>query len=493
MQCGLRAGRLAIQNSGHRTTFDPREKRWCVGRTRGEFCAGTISKSSFPSKPSGYRIVCNRSPKMQLQMKLPPLALSVDFHKKVSMFQQQLAFAAHALAASNLAACEIVCRDIISVAPKNSTALNFLGVIAAKVGANDHSAAYFEAALSAEPNNEGIRRNLSVLKNAPRHQGNENPPNRYMVIKSWGYGFWSDVSQVLGSLLLAEITDRIPVTHWGKNSLFSDGSNRDAFELYFESVSNVALQDVARIDGATFFPPKWNKANLADEDIAKWHGSGSRAAALYFLNRPETIAIIDFYIGVIDVAPWIPAAHPMHEKPLDEVYRYLVRKYLCPHMATHSACETFYRAHLEGTPFVAIHMRGSDKIIEDQNLHDTNRAFLTALESVNPIWRIFFLTDDEQLHTRIKTIYGDRIITTNCQRTNTSTGVHYLPSVNRVQAGLEVMTDVYLALRANQFIGNGRSAVSAMIAIMKEWKRDDCTVIGRSALLERNLFIHTRQ
>jgi len=138
-------------------------------------------------------------------------------------------------------------------------------------------------------------------------------------------------------------------------------------------------------------------------------------------------------------------------------------------------------------------MRGSDKIIEDQNLHDTNRAFLTALESVNPIWRIFFLTDDEQLHTRIKTIYGDRIITTNCQRTNTSTGVHYLPSVNRVQAGLEVMTDVYLALRANQFIGNGRSAVSAMIAIMKEWKRDDCTVIGRSALLERNLFIHTRQ
>jgi hypothetical protein len=411
----------------------------------------------------------------------------------LGMFERQLTFAAHALAAGNLAACEIVCRDILDVAPKNSTALNLLGVVAAKVGAIDHSVAYFEAALSAEPNNETVRKNLDGLKNAPRHQRNGYSPNRYLVIKSWGYGFWSDISQVLGSLLLAEITDRIPVTHWGKNSLFSNGSNRDAFELYFEPVSNVALQDLARIDGATFFPPKWNKANSADEDIAKWHGSGSRAAALYFLNRPETIAINDFYIGVIDVAPWIPTDHPMHGKPLDEVYRYLVSKYLRPRMATHSTYDTFFRAHLEGAPFVAVHMRGSDKILEDENLHATNQAFLSGLASVNPTWRIFLLTDDEQLRTRIKTIYGDRIVTTDCQRTNTSTGVHYLPSVNREQAGLEVMTDVYLALRANQFIGNGRSNVSAMIAIMKEWKPGDCTLIGRSQLLERNLFIHTRQ
>jgi hypothetical protein len=138
-------------------------------------------------------------------------------------------------------------------------------------------------------------------------------------------------------------------------------------------------------------------------------------------------------------------------------------------------------------------MRGSDKILEDQNLHATNQAFLPVLASINSTWRIFLLTDDEQLRARIISIYGDRIITTSCQRTSTSTGVHYLSSVKRAQAGLEVMTDTYLALRANKFMGNGRSNVSAMIDVMKEWKPGDCTLIGRSQLMERNLHIHIRQ
>jgi protein O-GlcNAc transferase len=134
------------------------------------------------------------------------------------MFEQQLTFVARGLAAGNLAASEIVCRDILDMDPYNSAALNLLGVVAARVGALDQSAAYFEAALRAEPNNEEVRKNLNLLKNAFRPHGKKNPADQYLVIKSWGFGFWSDVSQVLGSLLLAEITGRIPVTHWQEQS-----------------------------------------------------------------------------------------------------------------------------------------------------------------------------------------------------------------------------------------------------------------------------------
>jgi protein O-GlcNAc transferase len=265
------------------------------------------------------------------------------------MSEEQLKFAAGALASGNLAAGEIVCRNILDADHRNAAALNLLGVIAAQVGAIDHSAKYFKAALSAEPGNKTIRANLKLLKNVPAARGAEKPGRRYLLIKSWGYGFWSDVSQVLGSLLLTEITGRIPVTHWGTNSLFGDGSSGDAFKLYFEPVSNVSLSDLARIDSATFFPQKWNSTNLALEDVAKWHGNGSRAAALYFLNRPETIAVNDFYIGVVDVAPWVRAAdHAIHGKPLDEIYRYLIKKYLLPGKATHSACDAFFRTHLDG-------------------------------------------------------------------------------------------------------------------------------------------------
>jgi protein O-GlcNAc transferase len=48
-----------------------------------------------------------------------------------------------------------------------------------------------------------------------------------------------------------------------------------------------------------------------EADVAKWCGTYSRAAAIYFLNRPEVVEVSDFYIGVVDVAPWIPADHPM--------------------------------------------------------------------------------------------------------------------------------------------------------------------------------------
>jgi protein O-GlcNAc transferase len=83
-------------------------------------------------------------------------------------------------------------------------------------------------------------------------------------------------------------------------------------------------------------------------------------------------------------------------------------------------------------------------------------------------------------------------VATHCRRTNTATGVHYLKSSNRVQLGLEVMTDVLLALRADRFLGNGMSNVSAMVAVMKDWSAGDCTLIGHSQLMKRNLFIHVK-
>ena len=100
------------------------------------------------------------------------------------------------------------------------------------------------------------------------------PAQRYLVIKSWGCGFCSDVTQVLGGLLLAEATGRIPVVHRGRNSLFGDGSAANAFHHYFEPVSNITLDDIARLRDAAFFPPKWSPQNLTAEDVSKWQGIG---------------------------------------------------------------------------------------------------------------------------------------------------------------------------------------------------------------------------
>jgi hypothetical protein len=36
---------------------------------------------------------------------------------------------------------------------------------------------------------------------------------RYLLIKAWGFGFWADLDHVLGALLLADLTRRVPVVY----------------------------------------------------------------------------------------------------------------------------------------------------------------------------------------------------------------------------------------------------------------------------------------
>lgn len=397
-------------------------------------------------------------------------------------------YANQALAAGQFAGAEIACREMLELEPRNAAALHLLGYIAAQLRDRDAAIAYFQAALDIEPGNARIRENLEAARVLP--QPGAPPGQRYLLIKSWGFGFWADVVQVLGSLLLAEITGRIPTIHWGAESRFADTSGQDAFTRYFEPVSDVTLRQLIQMPNASFVPPRWTATNLGQSGISKWEGKGSRAGLVYFLNRPETIAVSDFHIGVINLMPWIPAYHPMHGKTLEEIYRTLIAKYLRQRPEIVAACNAFFQAHLADGPFVAVHMRGSDKAIEDSELEETNQALIAELEAIDPSWRIFVMTEDAHCLARMKKAYGERIVATPCQRTDTEEGVHYLPTVDPVLAGREVMIDTYLALRANRFIGNARSNVSAMIAVMKDWAPGACITLGRSMLTERNLHIY---
>ena len=154
--------------------------------------------------------------------------------------------------------------------------------------------------------------------------------------------------------------------------------------------------------------------------------------------------------------------------------------------------EAFFDRHLRGTPYASVHLRGGDKGVEDHALEADNNACLAALETVDPAWRILVLTDDEHWLARARAAYGDRVIATDCRRTSTRTGIHLDVSADGARLGLEIMTDTYLALRGNKFIGNGRSNVAAMIACLKDWPPEDCVLVRPSVLTELNWTIHIR-
>ena len=72
----------------------------------------------------------------------------------------------------------------------------------------------------------------------------------------------------MGQLLAAELTGRIPVVYWGSNSLYSESSKGNAFELYFEPISNYTRKELDQ-HGFTYYPPIWNGKNLTVEDLDK--------------------------------------------------------------------------------------------------------------------------------------------------------------------------------------------------------------------------------
>ena len=75
----------------------------------------------------------------------------------------------------------------------------------------------------------------------------------------------------------------------------------------------------------------------------------------------------------------------------------------------------------------------------------------------------------------------------NLGEDHTAAHIHYSKSADRVALGREIMHDTYLAARADRFIGNGQSNVSAMIALLTDWPPDNCVLLAPPVLYERNL------
>jgi protein O-GlcNAc transferase len=397
------------------------------------------------------------------------------------------------LGEGNLPQAEIYCRMVLQQDPTDAIALYFLGWIAESLKLPEYALSYYSESCKAVPEWDLPRQRLAFVKD----QASSTKllkAERYLLIKAWGFGFWADVYHVLGQLLLAEITHRVPVVHWGTNSLFGDWSDRNAFELYFEPVSSVSVSD---LENRTydFFPPKWNHANLRNEDLNKWQGPYSRMAGLYFLNRPEKVAVSDFYTGVLDLEPWIPVDNSLYGLGVDALSRHLIGKYMRPRSEILRRIEGFYTQKLASSSFISVHVRGSDKVKEMSRLEEVNRAYFEVVDRFLLKRRdptIFLLTDDKRSLAAFVGRYGNHVITAECQRTEQPMGLHYQVSTDKCRLGVEVMVDTHLAARAQAFIGNGFSNVSTMVGHLKEWDKNDIHLFEANVHHTYNTMLHDR-
>jgi hypothetical protein len=155
--------------------------------------------------------------------------------------------------------------------------------------------------------------------------------------------------------------------------------------------------------------------------------------------------------------------------------------------------DSFYEQHLTSPDFIAVHARGSDKTLEMNDLDEVNRQYKEIIDrclSVYNCHRIFLMTDDSRVLDHFVKLYGNKIITTDCQRTNSAQGIHLQQVLDRRRLGTEVMVDAYLAATAKAFVGNGFSSPSLIVRYLKDWSDGGVHLIGQNIYHTFNTVLH---
>jgi len=408
-------------------------------------------------------------------------------------FQAYTADALQAWHQGNLPLTDVLCDIMVRMGCADPVVVGLQGLVALNVGEYKRAVDLLTTATKgmADPQ---LREGLNAARKGLREQAmvRADGRKRYLVIKAWGYGFCSDLDHVLGCLLLAELTGRVPVIEWGRSSLFRDESDEDAWVRFFEPVSAVRASELMG-KKLTYFPPKWNDGNLLEAEVNKFGGAWARMGACLYLNRREDVAVSDVHMSVTQVLSWARAGTAWAAMSPPAAYRAIVKKYLRPSAEVARRVEAFAQEHFTATPMIGVHARGGDKPVEDPILSERNKTtpeLVDALLAKHPGAKVFLLTDDVKLREQYAARYGAKLVTTECLRTSTAHGLHYLQHESRTRLGLEVMVDMYLAARCDYFIGVGTSNVSAMIEHLKDWPEGTLDLRPFSAHYNLNPFLY---
>ncbi len=315
--------------------------------------------------------------------------------------------------------------------------------------------------------------------------------DRFLLIKSWGCGFWSDVDHVMGQLLAAELMDRIPVVYWGTNSLYSEAFRGNAYDLYFEPVSNYTIEELAQ-PGFTYFPPIWNSNNLAVEDLDKVAWAYRNLGDM--MNSEANVVVSDVHYFIRPILRYIPQSHWAYGMTAHQIYRCLFDKYIRLKPDIQEEVQQFYDEFMKNEkPLLGVHIRGGDKVKEVENLSHLNRKYHQTIQSFiarHKIKKILVLTDCQEILDDFQRRYGKMVIFTDCKRgqiNDTENAPHLTSYSERRRKGIEIIKDTYLASMCDFFIGNGYSNVSYTVKRLKDWPDSNIVLFYRDPKHEERL------
>lgn len=298
---------------------------------------------------------------------------------------------------------------------------------------------------------------------------------RFMVIRAWGAGFWSDMHHVLGQLAIAELGNIVPVVFWGEESRYTTDPARNGWNDYFEPVSDYSVEDMMK-PGYSYFPPKWTLDNFRLKTNCKASGAYCRVNCIEFLDRTEDVCVGDFYTFITSIQECVKGSgHRFESMTGEEIYRDVHARYIRLHPDIQAEIDQFVAGHFPAGPMIAVHYRhkSEGKMTEaGGNVFFLENYFddLDALLRREPEANIYLCTDNEEATQEFRKRYGAKIICREVERVRKGESEEiFFTGENFYQQARDVILDVYIAGRCDYFIGDGTSNVSCAICHIKEW------------------------
>jgi len=389
-----------------------------------------------------------------------------------------LNYARERIAAKNYYDADFALQVSQSRYPNDPISYNLHGMLAHRLGLFEHGLHFVNKALEFDPTMTRAQENLSTIERDyfADQARPKIPEEKYFLIHSWGSGLGFDLLYLLQQLLLSELSGRKPVVFWGKNSLYTDDPSKDCFREYFDPISSLGLDDL-RLYMPDVYPAHWQKRDLSDYvRRTRWRNTINdqqyKIGGPYFINRPEKVVVGGEFSSVGMLRPWL-AMHPRYSRTLvGDIYRDLIRQYIRPKQYLQDRANQFIKKQFSDQPYLAIHLRGTDKHREKQSnaISSINDDLINKLLSMPEEYPIFLMTDDTRQVSLMKTLFGSRLNYFNVSRTdNEMKGVHHL-TTNKRKIAEEVIVDMIVASRSTNFFGCGLSYLACMVSYMQSSK-----------------------
>jgi len=279
------------------------------------------------------------------------------------------------------------------------------------------------------------------------------------------------IRNTINGLLLAELTNRIPVILWQNRFIYRNSDtaiDENSFIKYFKSNGLTDLSPV-QIGPKTFAPTCWNTSNIGQDNLVDYRSNENRVgikplSPADIISSNAHVVVYTHYQHLVDIIPLIPNNNEYYGLCDRILSRRLYKKYFTLTDKVIDIVDRNREMFVGRARSIGVHIRGSDKISEYALV--TPRAFKKAISRFMHISDVLFLaSDSDAAYKQFKKWYGDKMVAIDCQRSPNNRGIHF-SAADRERAGRDFIVDAYLLSQCDYHCGNHGSHMSYFVQSM---------------------------